>query len=91
VSDYDDEPEARFSEGDYVALQGGSGDYEYVDQDNSDGPTNGDQIVMGDVSRKDKLQVISIDWERCGFVYNLANGEGWRVWGVPEDELRRWF
>lgn len=39
------------------------------------------------IADEDKLEVVSIDWEPKGFIYNLENNEGWRVWGVSEDHL----
>jgi len=84
----DGEPIRRFKEGDYVQLNAPEVDYVYTEQDNSDGPTNGDQIEMGDVLTRDRLQVATWDWDGRQFVYHLQNDEGWDVW-VPDAELRR--
>jgi hypothetical protein len=85
----DGEPIRRFKEGDYLQLNAPQDDYVYTEQDNSDGPTNGNQIVMGDVLMRDILQVLVWDWDGNQFVYHLQNNEGWDVW-VPEIDLRRW-
>lgn len=89
---------ARFEEGDDVKLTGYENSlrkpyeakaYEY-EPDEVEYPVDIDEIPPSAT-----YEIISIDWERGHFVYNLRlNGEAEghdfvRVWGVDEDDLRR--
>ena len=96
MSDYDDffdeEPEPRYKTGDTVhLLKGFHSGYVFEQQNNEDGPRNGDTITGPPVSDQNPLTVVSRDWEGGGYVYNLEHRDEpeWRVWSVPEHELRK--
>lgn len=82
-------PQPEFKVGDEVVISGAN-DFGYDTE--GYGETNMD--YTGDfeypVEDEDKLEIVSIDWQpggAPGYIYNLENNEGWRVWNVPEVDL----
>lgn len=58
------------------------GDRTFADHDG-----NGEMVDTGIEVDQRELTVVSTDWGRSGWEYNLRDEDGLRVWGVLEHEL----
>jgi hypothetical protein len=95
IQEHEEEPEARFEEGMDVRIirwaNSRGEEYQAIayEHEPDEVAYPFDEIPVG------TFEIISIDWERGGFVYNLRyNGEAEghdyiRVWEVEEEDLTR--